>query len=602
MSTNIINSKDFLIILNLSTNRDDWGQICNDATATRATKVAQEVLLQLQKADNKIDKLQTFTQKLELLNGKFIELTHQSPLSTVIQRLKENRDSSPNSVKQLKTLFTISPSSEHSAKKEVSSIQISSNNPLEKLLERFQENIRKLDLASPLLSQRIEAIKEDLKHLEKMGLFSTRESYAISGLLDALKKGNTLFFHLPGDDLISLLSEVHPELKIDHHHYHEAKKMSQEQAQSDLLKIFKGNCDSPEQLSKALQPAYDQLLNQIYQTRLSFALSSEQLKSECFNRYFMTNFSKLAALFEKYTSTIASEMIDQEIKKITKELDDRSSGGFSKLVKFYSYLDMNQKYSEFIKFSQKNLINSFDLKEINQTAPHAFDNLTNNYLNNSKKISLISFHYIYNEFLKLRHEWLADYAHCIKKPYNQKDDSETPGRGCCFNNSIDRFWVISEFPDLPGKDIPMKSSQEGRFTQARTMQAFHQRDMGKLTPQEAEEIQVSAAQRHGLKQAKKININSSPQKDPKQNLIDEITKVYKNNPQIQFILSLYSSETAHAFNIQLNESKNIFRFMDDNLGVCEFANFAEFQKGFLSYMNAFHTKKNQFSFRFFEKE
>lgn len=598
MASNIIHSKDFSTILNLSPDRKDWQEICNDATAQRAVKLAQEILSQLQPLDYKSDSIDTFIQKLDLLNHKYIEFTKGSPLSSEIQRLKEKQSEACGSATKVKAHFTCT----YPEKKEVGSSSNTSMNPQEKLYKQFQEKIQQLELTSPSRTQQIEEIKQILSQLEKLKVFPKEEAFAISGMLDALKKGDTFLFHLPGDSLIALLAELYPKLQIDLDRYHEAKKVSQEQAQSELLKIFKTRCSSPKQLSQSLQPAYNQLLSQSYQTRLTFALGEQRLKSTYFNQYFILNFPKLAVLFEQFTYKIAPKVLNQEIDQITKTWDERSAGKFSQLIKSYSYLNMNKKYSDFIEFSQNNFIKTLDLKEINQTEPQKIDHLISLYQDCLEKIGLKSFHYIYDEKFKSRHEWLAKNAESIKKPYNQADDQELSA-GCCFNNSIDRHWILSTLPDIPGKDIPMKSSKEGRFAQARAVQAFRLMRQAKMSYEEAEEIQLSAAKRHGLIQRQTIPVNPSAQKDSqsKLHLIDGMTKIYHEKKSAQFILTLYNPN-AHAINIQLDAPHNLYRFIDDNLGVCEFTSFEEFQMEFLSYLQAFHPRKIQFIMRFFEKE
>ena len=60
-----------------------------------------------------------------------------------------------------------------------------------------------------------------------------------------------------------------------------------------------------------------------------------------------------------------------------------------------------------------------------------------------------------------------------------------------------------------------------------------------------------------------------------------------------------SGGDGHAVNIQLDEARNKFRFMDDNLGDSEYTSYDEFKTQFQDLIKSFYKEFNQFSLRFY---
>lgn len=73
-----------------------------------------------------------------------------------------------------------------------------------------------------------------------------------------------------------------------------------------------------------------------------------------------------------------------------------------------------------------------------------------------------------------------------------------------------------------------------------------------------------------------------------------------NNGKTQFVLALYGPDGGHAINIQFDSSRNVFRFIDDNLGICEFNSIDEFATEFYSYMNIYYKDDKHFIIKFFD--
>lgn len=115
-------------------------------------------------------------------------------------------------------------------------------------------------------------------------------------------------------------------------------------------------------------------------------------------------------------------------------------------------------------------------------------------------------------------------------------------------------------------------------------------------------IQNEAAHRLNLKISdNQIIITPETCQDPLTSLIHEMKKAYTSNKgKVQFVLALYGPAGGHAINIQFDSARKIFRFIDDNLGICEFNSITDFASEFYSYMNLYYKNDQHFIIKFFE--
>jgi hypothetical protein len=619
--TNIIDSKSFNTVYNLDQMADlDWDEFCNDKTEERVKSIASRVYEAITSSSCNVEKVAKFTKNLELLNGKFKETRHIEPLTTHIQQLNGKltpKKGGNTKVGQLLGQFETASKSNSVSSTKIMTPKSPSVAPKETIIEtitkRFQNGISKLDINSLTFSQDLALIQSDVKKLKEKGLISENESTILEEAFIALKQGYSTQVE---DSFLYNLAAFSPALGLKMDAYENCKKKVNAEARSELLKFVKMNCNSPATLSKNLLPFIEQAKETLSKSLVSRFLTEEQKKHAIFNKHFIDNFPALCKAYSTFQVT-TNNLITDEINRIEKEYDLQSGNLFSPLVKHYSYMNLHANMSAISARCEKRFIKHIGLKNINEMDPTLVDDHLHKFLNWAKKVPNEEFGNLYNDNFKAQHEWLAAHAQHIIKAYNQSDDKEIPGKGCCFNNCLDRLNLFLTHPGMPPKEIPMQSTAKGRFAQMRTVHAFHvarkeiDADMTEETVkkivQEAKSIENEAAHRLNLKLSKMepITINPKTSQDPLKSLMREFKKICKisneyNKGKTQFVLALYGPDGGHAINIQFDSSRNVFRFIDDNLGICEFTSIDDFATEFYSYMNIYYKDDKHFIIKFFE--
>ncbi len=610
--TSITESKNFNTIYNLDQMELNWSEFCNDdKIVTRVITIASRVCEEMSSSD--VEKVAKFTQNLELLNGKYKEIRHVEPLTPHIQYLNTKlsgfKSKSSKTVSQFETASKTNSASVFLKKTAIQ--KQPSETPEDTLTKRFQNGISKLDINSPSFSQDFTLIQSDLKKLKEKGLLSEKESTVIEGALSSLKHGYSTVVE---DSFLHNLAEFSPQLGLNMDEYENCKKKVLRDARSQLLKFIQKHCASPATLAKCLPSFVQQSKDKLSKDLVSQFLTEEQKKHPIFNKHFIDNFPALCNAYARFQVMI-HDITTTEINRIEKEYDSRSDNQFSLLVKHYSYMDLHANISTICSRSEKRFIKHIGLKNINEKDPALIEEHLNKFLTWAKKVPLEELEKVYKgSDVNAQHEWLALHAQNIKKAYNQGDDKDIPGKGCCFNNCLDRFKLFSTHPDTQPKDIPMQSTAKGRFAQMRSVHAFHEvrkkkedgetEEAIKKSLNEAEMVQNEAAHRLNLKISdNQIIITPETCQDPLTSLMHEMKKAYKSNHgKVQFLLALYGLDGAHVINIQFDSSKKIFRFIDDNLGICEFKSTSEFASEFYSYLNLFYKNDNHFVIKFFESK
>ncbi len=620
---NIIESKSFNTVYNLDQMDLDWSEFCNDTTEERVKAIASRVYEAITSSSCDVEKVAKFTKNLEMLNEKFKETRQIKPLTAHIQQLNTKLShlipkSSPNTnVSQLLVQFETASKSNSVISSKIMTPKKPSEASKEPIVEtitkRFQNGISKLDINSPTFSQDLVLIQNALKKLKEKGQISENESTIIEEALTSLKQGYSTHVE---DSFLYNLAASYPTLGLKMDEYENCKKKVSGEARSELLKFVKVNCKSLATLAKCLLPFIEQANEKLSKSLVSRFLTEEQKNHTIFDKNFIDNFPALCDAYARFQIMI-KDILPNEINKIEKGYDLQSGGLFSPLVKHYSYMNLHANIPVISTSCEKRFIKSIGLKKINEMDPNLIDGHLKKYLTWVNKVPAEEFQNLYVGNFKAHHEWLAAHAQHIKKAYNQGDDKEIPGNGCCYNNCLDRFKLFLTHPGKQPKDIPMQSTAKGRFAQMRTVHAFHvarnelnasmTEEAIKKTVQDAESVENEAAYRLNLKisDVKPMTITSQTSQDPLKSLIREMKEICKihneySEGKFQFVLTLYGPDGGHAINIQFDSSNNVFRFIDDNLGICEFKSIDDFATEFYSYMNLFYENDKHFVINFFE--
>ena len=361
----------------------------------------------------------------------------------------------------------------------------------------------------------------------------------------------------------------------------ECEKQAASRARSRLLAAFKGQ-SSPELLVAAIKKTKSELDAELPEMRFKL-LPTSVTNSPPFNKSFAKNIPALIKQLEKFSS-YASKITHSEWAKLLSEYELKHLG-FGTLLK--NYQSWNPLSEDNLKTTmhifQKSYIDLLNIKTINETDPAFIDShlksVKDAYL---QKYSIAEyFQSDYASTFAPVHRWISDnFAH-IKKSYEQGSEIHTNlGEGVCLQNCFDRYALLSKKPTLPSRDIPMGSSQSGRVAMVKTGREF---DRSGISREEAQSIESASSARVGLKLAKKTSI---PDPSKIGEVLDAVYKESSNNAQI--IFAIYAPGSGHVINIQLDSKNGIFRFMDDNFGICEFKNYEEFRNAITTYIKAFY--------------
>lgn len=269
--------------------------------------------------------------------------------------------------------------------------------------------------------------------------------------------------------------------------------------------------------------------------------------------------------------TKIDSFLDLVISSVHAKFDKTSAGKFSKLIKHFSHFNLNAIRHTYLKESREAYA-AFIKKALH---PKPMEILTTTPEQFLEALALIEAGYreecendILDDItccLEPWYKWLHENIPAIKKPYNQGDDaSRNMGMGTCLQNSLDRIVLLTKTPALAAADIPMGSTERGRYLQAVVNQ--HGVKGSKLT--EALEKLFSAP-------CKCRKIELMPPSDAPENSKSYIPEqllalaLSEKTPVLGY-LSLFHATSGHAMTVQIDPSRGIYRLIDDNLGVLEY--------------------------------
>lgn len=637
MSVSVEKTKPFTSFCEAPNRNISWNEWCSPEFEAKVKSLVDQYISSPEINTNVAT---PFLAALVFVNNKYLEFRGVTPFSAEIQKVneklinnKENgtkpiitthleKDSKPaktaTGVKALASQLeppkapTREPQIAPSGKK----VTMATSSPQAKI-SSIKNRIASLDLDNKNLNAEIKLITEDLDQLKKGDLISEQSYEGLIKALEHIKVGYS--FDKADAFLTSLASFLKIKFpkdrskRIDVDEYENMKKMENRNARSNLLKALKKMATSADFLTEtsATSLAINQLSTFQKETMTKF-YSSLAL---CYKKQFALFHTKLTSNFHRICKTfsnidqVVGEQLKKEFADKAKVLDSSSNQLFSKLVGHYSYQNCigDALHPIFVKKYCNTFLSNFLLENDQIKSPE-------------KEVSK-SFNDYYNRFFASRHQWLAQNAHHIVKPYNQGDDPDT-GDGMCFNNCLDRFAIFLATPTIDPKDIPMQSSREGRFAQTRTRIGSHgiQQEATKIfheiTDVEQKEmlilnvrtqvtsLELASLNRLNLEQVNKpIEITGDTTVEATGSLLIAIRGLHnQSNQPTQFMIGLYGGSGAHAINVQFDKKRKVYRFIDDNLGICEYPDAASFARGLNSYLNIFYPDMKKFTIDFFEEK
>jgi hypothetical protein len=171
--------------------------------------------------------------------------------------------------------------------------------------------------------------------------------------------------------------------------------------------------------------------------------------------------------------------------------------------------------------------------------------------------------------------WIARHAAHIVVSYCQGADVDRNlGRGNCGRNALDRQALLQQEPALPAQEIPMGSTHIGRFLQVLCSEEKDNRRQRAIRRRELE--------CRGLRHAGRWDLQGNAQGREAR----VIVKLACRHAKPMTLQMRPQEGVGHVINIQADPARGIFRFIDDNVGICVFASPKELCEGLHTWLQA----------------
>ncbi|MBS0616280.1 MAG: hypothetical protein JSR58_07010 [Verrucomicrobia bacterium] len=463
------------------------------------------------------------------------------------------------------------------------------------LLQEIQEDIASINLNANNLSSIISKIKKKIVGLEKKGLKKTE----IESLVTALNL------------LLLSHSYYHPSLFEERYYEFFAKNyphtfaivlsnngnysaITAESFRQDLLKVLQSKQSDMDVWMGKINAMVGDAQSALISKRLAYLYSQGYDLNYYMGSALPEHLPKILKAFEHMALKVALPFFYSEWERWKAQEPDVYSPEFLELIKNYpmhdplqyipDYLELIQgRYFNMLKMSTLGHLGSEDVDKHIQKANHEMQ--TFELADSFKKMFKINCH--------KQHLWMYENHSHIKWCYCQSlDVDREQNGGTCLQNSLERIRLLMENPSLESHNIEMGSSMKGRMIRATVKLAYH-----KMTREQANDFQMQTSHLLGLKMTESKEILSTEKTNVFSSMMDDLSKRVEEDKSSNFqcLLVLYDVKGfAHTFNLQIDKSNNVFRWMDDNFGVCEYDSAADFRSEFTKYLQAFYPEYTRF--------
>lgn len=434
-------------------------------------------------------------------------------------------------------------------------------------IERLQGKLARLDKMEP------SEVFELMTTLERnKELFSKADQSGIDALISALKtlREPTAFKPSPTETaLIARWGGLLTPYGITSKSYERTVNPVQRETKAELIGIIKANGDSFTSLNKALTEAMPRLETQAISQRFIGAEILEK-QTKKFTPEMALNLANSVRHLQGFRKE-AEEYFHTKWSEVIKKFDTETGGKFSGVIKHLGYCNL-EKHADAISLFvvDKHLstfMNPVLLQKAAALSPEEFGGTLAGL--REQEVSLYQAE-TKRKYVSVRSDliWIRDHIDFIKKVYDQGSDlNRNMGGGTCERNSEDRVKLLLKTPHITSDRIDMGSTSVGRFNQVARNIMFNLKD---TNPKEAVRILKESYSRVGLSIDRYNKVAAKSDEDPQEVLYSELGRLVTEENESIFILGMTGEDReGHAINIQVDLSKPIFRFIDDNIGVVE---------------------------------
>jgi hypothetical protein len=470
----------------------------------------------------------------------------------------------------------------------------------QKLIKNIQIKISRLDLGSPNFKESIKELIKDVQKLKPL----LDASFDISSLEITLKLFiDTKPFAISAEEqkLIELLGKKHHLSRQELAEYSLLGQFTIKSSQSDLIKELKKNANDFKRLNYACKGLKERLQKQVLQQRFKLFSDKNSLQSISTPK-FVENFANLVETFQIFTTYQVKEKLESKFNEILAIYTKNRSDQFSNLLSKYNYLDPRLHPESFIEACQIYFFNLLDFSKIGQMTTKEFLAYLSENVQLASQIPEQYFSSNYKKMYQHKHQWLYRNMKSIIRSYNQgQEDSTNLGAGVCYNNSLFRWGQIAKISKISSKDILLGSNDITRYRQNMDKRFYEAYEKNQIQDSELYKKREEIYGSYGLKANPTELIQAPSGKDLYQFLVERMG-AHCQAGETQILLTLRKSALGigHAVNIQFDKNNNVYRLIDDNIGIIEFKNLKNLQDELAKYFKLFYPEYTYFEFETFQ--
>lgn len=428
------------------------------------------------------------------------------------------------------------------------------------LQSHFQEQLQNLNLNNPQLFREIGKLKDAVREIYTPG-HSDLEKYLKA--LDALYQPKVFEPSVDESILVSLLQKKYPQLK----------KSDFDSLQARSLTI--ASKLALEHLKEGEFPDLEKLQAQAIKFRMKKFLEpqlgdrSEQA-------------AKLLVGLEKFSRSNTRLLFQATWEDYLKDYDARTKGQFSQHVAQLGVAYMGEHdFSLLNEAAQKTFLDNWDTALIAKPSDFAYQA---EMLFQEVQVMLPElFKRYYAGGIAQIHQWILKNFPYIKQVYDQDlDIHRNMSSGTCFQSSLNRMEALRKTPNLKDQDVKLGSSSKDRFANAIAKLerwGVEQRKGAKKGLIAGSKKQFELSNLYKLKEVGRESLSSQ---GPSSLMVEKMVGWCTENGETLVMLLFKTPD--HAMNIQIDEKRKIFRFMDDNFGLVSYPDLTTFKKSFIEYL------------------
>ncbi|MCP5504936.1 MAG: hypothetical protein H7A41_07275 [Chlamydiales bacterium] len=383
--------------------------------------------------------------------------------------------------------------------------------------------------------------------------------------------------------ILSKISSPFKGIASNTHQYNENKKTVHKDQQKQFLEMIRS--DKPfSELTQELQDRFDMLPTETLSERLSRSMDSSILQS----KHFATNFAFLVLELSHYSRT-ANREVEPYTRELYEAYDGKTDGKFSEKISEYPHLDIrNHNLGKICASAVLNVPGTFDVRFLFRMPPEEFRKHSSLIFRHVHATPTHIFSTLYKKNFEPEHLWICKNTQALVRSYTQAHDPNTPGNGGCMSNASERYRLLRDNPTLSSAEIPMGPINGAKFGHARTQVG------SQLSPKagiQTHYLGVENPQRIGFRRTEYIPFNQI-KLTRSSDILDTLSKWSATGfRDSQCIFSFHCTPPneptgLHAINIQIDHKNQMFRVIDDNIGVIEYSSYESLKEGVISLLDS----------------